>query len=95
MSQLIVDIYRSARKEGMYLYVRKGYDLGQLPAALLTQFGRAEHAMAMLLTAQKKLARADAKAVIAAVETQAYYLQMPPSPSGQDDYMQQIPNSKL
>ncbi|ACR11747.1 conserved hypothetical protein [Teredinibacter turnerae T7901] len=95
MSKLIVDIYRSARKEGMYLYVRKGYDLEQLPAALLSQFGRAEHAMGMLLTAQKKLARADAQAVMAAIEAQNFYLQMPPAASAEDDYMQQIPNSKL
>lgn len=91
---ILTDIYRSSRREGMYLYVRKGYDISQLPEPLRVQFGRAELAMSLLLNAEKKLARVKASAVIEQIEAQGFFLQMPPS-GALDAYMQQIPNHKL
>jgi len=79
MSPMICSIYRSCRKEGMYLYVQKRDELKQVPQPLMDLFGRAELAMGMLLTPDKKLARVDAKAVIDAIKEQGYYLQMPPA----------------
>ncbi|TVZ39679.1 hypothetical protein P886_4086 [Alteromonadaceae bacterium 2753L.S.0a.02] len=92
--KLITDIYRSVNKEGMYLYVAKGFDLEELPPALRKQFGRAELAMSLVLTPEKKLARAESTAVINAIQEQGFYLQMPPVVVG-ESYMQQIPNAKL
>jgi len=77
--KLLTDIYRSRKKEGMYLYVKKGFSLEQLPEGLLQAFGRAERAMTLLLTPEKTLARADAGTVILSIEEKNYYLQMPPS----------------
>lgn len=90
--KVIVDIYRSAKKEGMYLYVPRNKSLEELPEALMKQFGRADHSMVLVLTPEKKLARADVSAVIAAVEEQGFYLQMPPPP---ESYMNDIPNDKM
>ncbi|WP_075188077.1 YcgL domain-containing protein [Teredinibacter haidensis] len=92
---LLTDIYRSKKKEGMYLYVRKGYSLKQLPEALQKQFGQAELAMSLLLTKEKKLARADVESVIESIEKQDFYLQLPPSIILGDNYMQKIPNAKM
>lgn len=78
MTQLICGIYRSTLKEGMYLYVEKQKQLALVPEALLTLFGKPEYAMTLLITPEKKLAHADAKKVMTAIETEGYYLQMPP-----------------
>lgn len=77
--KILTDIYRSGKKEGLYLYVKKEQDLNDLPELLMKQFGKAEFSMRLLLTEDKKLARADAKEVCAALEDKGFYLQMPPS----------------
>lgn len=77
--KLIVDIYRSKKKEGLYLYVEKGQKLEELPEVLLKQFGMPEHSMSFLLTEDKTLARATASEVIQSINEKRFYLQMPPS----------------
>ena len=79
--KVIVSIYRSPKKEGMYLYVEKSEGLERVPEALLKQFGEAELAMTLLLTPERKLARAEAPKVLAAITEQGFFLQMPPSPA--------------
>lgn len=76
--KLIVSVYRSKRKEGMYLYVEKSEGLETLPEPLLKQFGVPEHAMVLVLTPEKKLANADVEKVMQAVKNEGFYLQMPP-----------------
>lgn len=76
----LCSIYRSAKHEGMYLYVDKTEDLGQVPDTLLKRFGKPELAMTLLLHEQRPLARVDVKAVLEAIQTQGYFLQMPPRP---------------
>ena len=76
---LICQIYRSARKQEMYLYVDKARGLEDVPEVLLRQFGEAEEVMTLALTKDRKLARADAQEVLEAIETQGFYLQMPPT----------------
>lgn len=92
--KLITNVYRSKRKEGMYLYIEKSAGLENLPAALLKQFGTPEHAMVLVLTPEKKLANADIRKVIKAVQTEGFYLQMP---SKNDQTMAEIAekNSKM
>jgi uncharacterized protein YcgL (UPF0745 family) len=77
--RLLCSVYRSSKKEGMYLYVRRGTDLGTLPEGLMKVFGLPGHALDLLLTAEKKLARADSTTVMAHIRDQGFYLQMPPS----------------
>ena len=86
MSQdkLICSIYRSSKKDEMYLYVAKAKGLSEVPDALITMFGKAQHRMDMLLTPTKTLARADAVEILAAIAEKGYYLQMPPA---RDEYL--------
>jgi uncharacterized protein YcgL (UPF0745 family) len=79
MKQLCA-IYRSPKKEGMYLYVDKTQDLARVPEALLKQFGKPELAMTLLLGPDRKLSQANAAEVINAIDEQGYYLQLPPRP---------------
>ncbi|MCP1365046.1 YcgL domain-containing protein, partial [Halomonas sp. BBD48] len=47
--------------------------------ALLERFGQPVSLMTLLLTEDKALARADAGKVMAAIDEQGFYLQMPPA----------------
>ena len=72
-------IYKSTRREGMYLYVTGEEDFGPVPADLLALFGPPEPVMTLDLTGERRLARADAREVLHQLAAQGYYLQMPPS----------------
>ncbi|WP_406828162.1 YcgL domain-containing protein [Microbulbifer sp. ARAS458-1] len=94
MSKLICDIYRSPRQDEMYLYVAKQDGLARVPEKLREMFGKPVHVTTLLVTPERKLARADVDKVINALQDQGYYLQMPPVV---DDEMRAIAaqNSKL
>ncbi len=81
----IVSVYRSPRKDEMYLYVDKRDQLNRVPEALLEMFGQAEHVMDMPLKADRKLARVkDTQKLMDELEEKGYYLQLPPK---KEDYM--------
>lgn len=75
-----ISIHRSGRREGMYLYTRRGAAMDDLPEPLRKQFGKPVHVMDMLLTPERKLARAEAGKVLDSVREKGFYLQMPPPP---------------
>lgn len=64
----------------MYLYVEKKEGLEPVPEDLLRRFGKPELAMTLMLSPEKKLARADIEHVLEKIEEQGFYLQMPPRP---------------
>ena len=76
---ILCEVFRSPRREGMYLYIDKAQGIEALPEALLASFGQPVSVMTLLLTPERRLARADATAVLGAIEEYGYYLQMPPS----------------
>ncbi len=90
----ICTIYRSSKKEGMYLYVDKKEDLSRVPEELLSHFGKPEQAMTLVLHPERSLARVDVGQVLSELEDKGFFLQMPPQPI---DYMSKIheKNSKL
>ena len=92
--KVICDIYRSPKKEGMYLYVEKREGLERVPEALLERFGKPIHAFTMLLTPDKTLARTTPEKVAEALTDKGFYLQLPPPP---EPYLQKVNehNSKL
>ncbi|WP_461520626.1 YcgL domain-containing protein [Porticoccus sp.] len=94
MSKQLCKIYRSSKKEGMYLYVDRVEDLTRIPDVLLQRFGKPELAMTIALSPERKLVRADVVKVLTAIAEQGFYLQMPPTP---EQYMQEMrdKNDKL
>jgi len=76
---LLCQVYRSSRKQEMYLYVDMARGLQDVPDTLLAQFGDPAPVMILHLTPEYKLARADAALVLASIQTQGFYLQMPPT----------------
>ncbi len=77
MSRL-VRVYKSPRKQDMYLYVDFAEALTRVPQSLLDRFGVPVEALTLELTNERKLARADADRVLEEIESTGYYLQMPP-----------------
>ena len=77
--KVLCQVFRSSRKQEMYLYVEKARGLVDVPESLMTQFGEPEEVMTLLLDEDRKLARADAKEVLANIADQGFYLQMPPT----------------
>lgn len=75
---ILCTIYRSPKKEGMYLYVEKKEGLARVPESLLKVFGVPQLAMTLLLKPERKLARVDREAVVIGIAEQGFYLQMPP-----------------
>jgi len=81
----ILSIFKSSRKDEMYLYVDKREQLERVPDPLLEMFGKPLHIMDMPMTPGRKLARVeDTAKLLAEVDTKGYFLQMPPP---KEDYM--------
>ena len=79
VTPLLINIYRSPKKDEMYLYVEKTALLSHVPEQLLNLFGKPVLVTTMLLTEEKKLARAQTAEVIKSIQEKGFYLQMPPS----------------
>ena len=75
-----VSVFRSSAKDDTYLYVRRGHDWSELPEALRALFGQPVHAMDLVLTADRKLARTTGREVMEAIREKDYYLQLPEKP---------------
>lgn len=76
--KLICEVFKSSRKDEMYLYVDKRQGLADVPEQLLETFGKPVPVFTMLLTADKKLSRVNAEDVVLGIKEQGFYLQMPP-----------------
>ncbi|CAM3555226.1 MULTISPECIES: YcgL domain-containing protein [Halomonas] len=76
--KLICDVFKSSRKDEMYLYVDKRQGMTQVPELLMETFGKPLPVFTMLLTADKKLSRVSAADVVEGIKDKGYYLQMPP-----------------
>jgi uncharacterized protein YcgL (UPF0745 family) len=64
----------------MYLYVDREEGLERVPAALLTTFGEPVEVMTLVLTPERKLARANAAEVLESISERGFFLQLPPTP---------------
>lgn len=71
-------IYRSPRRRDSYLYLRERDAFAALPPALLASFGPPHYAFSFELHEGRALAQADAATVRAALNTQGFFLQLPP-----------------
>jgi len=82
---VLCEVFRSPRREGMYLYVERSEGLAHVPEALLKVFGTPESALVFRLTPDRPLARASAPAVLEELRERGFYLQMPPVPGAVGD----------
>lgn len=80
----ICSVFRSSKKDEMYLYVDKTEKMKRVPDPLKEMFGAPIHVFDMLLTPEKELSRADAAQVLEDIREKGYFLQMPPQ---KEDYL--------
>ena len=76
---MLVNVFRSRRKADTYLYLPRGADFEQLPDALRQVFGAPELALSLNLEPGRKLARYTAEEVLAGLQDQGFFLQLPPT----------------
>lgn len=88
----ICSVYKSPRKNEMYLYVDKREALSRVSEALLVPFGAPQHVFDLLLTPERQLAREDVAKVLENIEKQGFHLQMPP---GEEEYIEHLPEELL
>lgn len=80
------DIYRSERREGMYLYIQRSdqadsHDpspLNRVPDALKQIFGHATWVMSIDIDAQRQLAQVSGAQVLKSIDEKGYFVQLPP-----------------
>ena len=70
-------VYRSSKKEGMYVYLPSSTRLDSLPAPVLQQLGDAELAMSLELDQGTQLAQESASKVLENLQTSGFHIQMP------------------
>jgi uncharacterized protein YcgL (UPF0745 family) len=71
-------VYRSPRKQEMYLYLAAEDDFSAVPDALLDQFGEPIPVIELELCSERKLARENVETVMANLREKGFHLQMPP-----------------
>lgn len=74
---MICAIYKSKKKEGMYLYVPKRDYFETVPNELREAFGLPIFVMLFNLNGQKELINANKEDVLKIINEQGFYLQMP------------------
>lgn len=75
---LLCTVYRSSREKELYVFVARADGLNRVPEDLRAQLGKTSEVMTLRLSAERKLARAQAAEVLDAIREQGYYLQLPP-----------------
>ena len=70
-------VYKSLIKADTYIFLDQKDAFHKIPSKLLKLFGNPKFVLEFDLTKNRKLAIADANQVLANIEEQGYYLQMP------------------
>ena len=71
-------IYKSSKKDEMYIYLANRDDFEVVPSELLNRFGKPELVMELKLSPEKKLARENTRIVLDNLSDKGFHLQMPP-----------------
>lgn len=89
MSLLLLSVYKSSKRDEMYLYVPKREGLSNIPDVLMQIFGTPLHVMDMPLKPGRDMARVSGEKLRAEITEKGFYLQMPPQ---REDYLLDLYN---
>lgn len=78
---MLCRVLKSRKKADTYLYLPLNTALSELPEALQQLFAPEQEALRLKVTPERSFARFTGKALLAALEHEGYYLQVPPPPS--------------
>jgi uncharacterized protein YcgL (UPF0745 family) len=73
-------IYRSSKKEELYLFLANEDDFDCVPPEVMQGFGRPQKAMVLELSPDSKMARSKPAEVLANLKSRGFHLQLPPAP---------------
>ena len=71
-------IYKSPKKDELYLFVKEENNFSEIPEPLMKSFGNPEFVMDLDIHADRQLARSDPEDVLTGLQQQGFFLQMPP-----------------
>jgi uncharacterized protein YcgL (UPF0745 family) len=71
-------IYRSSKKDELYLFIAEEDDFECVPEEVMKAFGAPKKAMELELTPETKMARSKPAEIIANLKERGFHLQMPP-----------------
>ena len=71
-------IYKSLKKDFLYLYVAQKDDFSKVPEALFKHLGEMDFVMDIELSPERKLAKEDAGNIIECLKNQGFFVQLPP-----------------
>lgn len=71
-------IYKSLKKDELYLYLDKKDDFSAIPEELFKSLGRLQFVMELKLSPERKLAREDVSKVMAGLQNKGFFVQIPP-----------------
>lgn len=74
-------VYRSNKKQGMYLYLVKKDDFSKVPDSLMKLLGEVVFSFEFDLSEKRKLVKAETEEVLRILSENGYFLQMPPPKS--------------
>ena len=74
-------VYRSEKKQGMFLYLREKDDFSCVPESLIKLLGETTYSFEFDLNQDKKMVKVEAKEVMKTMDENGYFLQMPPPKS--------------
>ena len=72
-------IYKSNKKDELYVYLNKQDDFSSIPEAILKSIGQPEYVMQLEITSERKLAREKATDILKGIEENGFFIQMPPT----------------
>ncbi len=72
-------IYKSLKKDLLYLYVNKKDDFSSVPEELLQSFGTMAFVLEVELAPERKLAKEDSEKVLASLKAKGFFVQLPPT----------------
>lgn len=70
-------IYKSRKKDFLYLYIDKKDDFSKVPEELFKRLGRMDFVMELELSPERKLAREDAGNIIERIKERGFFVQLP------------------
>jgi len=73
-------VYKSRRRADTYVFLAERDGFARLPVALVQGLGQLDFVLEVVLTPERRLARADAAVVRANLAAQGFHVQFPPVP---------------
>ncbi len=71
---MLCSVYRSVKKEGIFLYIRSGYSVTELPQDLKDLVGQTYHVLNLDLSKVTRLQQVDPKELEQRLQDEGYFL---------------------